>query len=74
MDNTLPLALDGYAWLPERRRRVGGAFHTRVMGQRAVGLAGPEAVRFFYTASPRRAHGTGGHAGPGAGWSAGSRG
>ena len=44
----MPLAVDGYAWLPERRRRVGGVFHTRVMGQRAVGLAGPEVVRFFY--------------------------
>jgi len=48
IDNTLPLVWDGYAWLPERRRRAGGVFHTRVMGQRAVGLAGPEAVRFFY--------------------------
>lgn len=39
----------GYAWLPGlRRRTVGPMVHTRVMGQRAVALRGPEAVRFFY--------------------------
>jgi fatty-acid peroxygenase len=48
-DDTLGLALNGYAWLPALWRRGGGvAVHTRVMGQRAVALRGPDAVRFFY--------------------------
>src|SRR3954447_4721147 len=43
------------------RRSVGslvalGAVHTRVMGQRAVGLRGPEAVRFFYDEAHVRRH------------------
>lgn len=30
LDNSLPLALDGYAWLPDRRRRAGGPLATRL--------------------------------------------
>lgn len=49
LDSTPALLLEGYAWLPDRRRRAGGrAVTARVMGQRAVGLSGPEAARFFY--------------------------
>ncbi|GAA0374723.1 hypothetical protein GCM10009530_26560 [Microbispora corallina] len=41
--------LEGYAWLPAlRRRSEGDVVHTRVMGQRAVALLGPDAARFFY--------------------------
>jgi fatty-acid peroxygenase len=48
-DDSVGLALNGYAWLPALWRRGGGvAVHTRVMGQRAVALRGPDAVRFFY--------------------------
>jgi len=49
MDETVAVALEGYGWLSARRRRSNdGAVDTRVMGQRALGLCGPEAVRFFY--------------------------
>jgi fatty-acid peroxygenase len=57
IDNTLPLVLEGYGWLPNRRRRAGGdAVHTRLLGQRAVGLGGPEAARFFYDEEHVRRH------------------
>jgi fatty-acid peroxygenase len=57
MDETLPLALNGYAWLPDRRRAANGApVVTRLMGQRAVGLCGPDAARFFYDESHVRRH------------------
>lgn len=49
LDTTLLLLLEGYAWLPARWREANGEIiHTRLMGQRAVVLRGPEAVRFFY--------------------------
>lgn len=49
VDSTLPLLLQGYAWLPDRRRRSGGApVRTRLLGKRAIALHGPAAVRFFY--------------------------
>ncbi|WP_229073068.1 cytochrome P450 [Actinoplanes sp. DH11] len=49
LDQTLAVALKGYAWLPDLRRRSGGApVRTRVMGQRAVGICGPAAAQFFY--------------------------
>src|SRR5690606_8713776 len=38
----------GYAWLPGLRRRARGDAAARVLGRRATGLGGPEAVRFFY--------------------------
>ncbi|MFF4083510.1 cytochrome P450 [Streptomyces sp. NPDC001777] len=48
-DSTLSLLLRGYAWLPDRRRRSGGApVRTRLLGKRVVALHGPAAVRFFY--------------------------
>ncbi|MEV4278017.1 cytochrome P450 [Actinoplanes xinjiangensis] len=49
LDQTLAVALKGYAWLPDLRRRVGGGpVRTRVMGQPAVGVCGAAAARFFY--------------------------
>lgn len=49
-DSALALMAQGYAWLPDRRRRSRGKpVHCRLMGKNAVALHGPEAVRFFYT-------------------------
>src|SRR4051794_37156033 len=58
VDDTLGLALGGYAWLPSLRRRAKGApaVHTRLLGQRAVALSGPDAVPFFYDEANVRRH------------------
>jgi fatty-acid peroxygenase len=49
LDETLPLLLEGYGWLPNRRRRSrGDVVQSRLMGQPVVGLCGPGAARFFY--------------------------
>ncbi|MBT2452370.1 cytochrome P450 [Streptomyces sp. ISL-43] len=50
IDSTVPLLVQGYGWLPDLRRRRGGAtvVRTRLAGRRAVVLHGPEAVEFFY--------------------------
>ena len=57
LDDTVGMALNGYAWLPSLWRRAGrAAVHTRVMGQRAVALRGPDAVRFFYDERHVRRH------------------
>ncbi|MBO3739763.1 cytochrome P450 [Actinoplanes flavus] len=49
LDQTLAVALKGYAWLPDLRRRAGGgAVRTRVLGRPAVGICGPSAAQFFY--------------------------
>lgn len=49
IDETVPALLTGYAWLPGLRSRSGsGVVHTRLLGQRAVALCGPDAARFFY--------------------------
>jgi fatty-acid peroxygenase len=48
-DSSLALLAKGYAWLPDRRRRTTSpVVRTRLMGQHAVALHGPDAVRFFY--------------------------
>ncbi|MFF5084314.1 cytochrome P450 [Actinoplanes sp. NPDC000266] len=48
-DQTLAFAAKGYAWLPDlRRRRHGRPVETRIGGQRAVAISGPDAARFFY--------------------------
>ena len=48
-DSSLALLAKGYTWLPDRRRRTTGpVVRTRLMGQHAVALHGPDAVRFFY--------------------------
>jgi fatty-acid peroxygenase len=59
LDDSLGLISQGYSWLPGRWRRAGsaGIVQTRLMGLRAVGLRGPEAVRFFYDESHVRRHG-----------------
>ncbi|MFH8492378.1 cytochrome P450 [Streptomyces longisporoflavus] len=52
LDNTLTLLSQGYAWLPDRRRRSRGKpVRSRLMGKNVVALHGPEAVRFFYDES-----------------------
>jgi fatty-acid peroxygenase len=57
VDSSLPVLLEGYGWLPNRRARTeSGIVHTRVLGQRAVGLCGPEAARFFYDEDHVRRH------------------
>jgi fatty-acid peroxygenase len=49
LDQTLPLLLKGYAWLPDLRRRTGGSLtRMRLMGRPAFGIEGPHATRFFY--------------------------
>lgn len=49
LDSSLAVLAQGYAWLPDRRRRTTAPLvRARVMGQHAVALHGPEAVRFFY--------------------------
>ncbi|QDQ10113.1 cytochrome P450 [Streptomyces spectabilis] len=48
-DHTLPLLVQGYAWLPDLSRRRGpGPVRTRLLGKPAVALRGPAAVGFFY--------------------------
>jgi fatty-acid peroxygenase len=58
LDDTLGLALAGYAWLPALRRRSAGAAvpSTRLFGKRTVALLGPDAVPFFYDESHVRRH------------------
>ncbi|MER7890141.1 cytochrome P450 [Micromonospora sp. NPDC094482] len=58
LDNALPLALEGYAWLPNRLRRADAdVLRTRLLGLRAVALHGPAAARFFYDERNVRRHG-----------------
>jgi fatty-acid peroxygenase len=58
LDNTIPLAVQRYAWLPNLRRRAHtDAVPMRLLGRRAVALRGPEAARFFYDESHVRRHG-----------------
>jgi fatty-acid peroxygenase len=57
VDSSLSVLLEGYNWLPARRARsASGVAHTRVLGQRAVGLCGPDAARFFYDEDHVRRH------------------
>src|SRR4051794_7334695 len=58
LDRTLPLALKGYAWLPDLRRAARDRpVRMRVLGQPAVGICGPEATRFFYDEDHLERHG-----------------
>jgi fatty-acid peroxygenase len=53
----MSVLLEGYNWLPARRARsASGVAHSRVLGQRAVGLCGPDAARFFYDEDHIRRH------------------
>ncbi|MBF9132614.1 cytochrome P450 [Plantactinospora sp. S1510] len=57
-DQSLRLAVQGYGWLPNLRRRYGTeTVQVRLLGQPAVGLYGPDAARFFYDEEHIRRHG-----------------
>ncbi|MGX1480171.1 UNVERIFIED_CONTAM: fatty-acid peroxygenase [Streptomyces canus] len=48
-DSSLALLAKGYTWLPDRRLHTSAPLvRARLMGQPAVALHGPEAVRYFY--------------------------
>jgi fatty-acid peroxygenase len=50
--------LQGYGWLPNRRRRAGDyVVETRVLGRRVTALCGPDAARFFYDEANIQRHG-----------------
>lgn len=58
VDNTLPLLIEGYGWMPNRRRRTDrSVVESRLMGRRAIGLCGPAAARFFYDEDHVQRHG-----------------
>ncbi|MFC8194604.1 cytochrome P450 [Streptomyces sp. NPDC057298] len=49
IDSSPALLAQGYGWLPGRWQRTDGpVVRARLMGQHAVALRGPQAVRFFY--------------------------
>ncbi|UQU63707.1 hypothetical protein COUCH_32715 [Couchioplanes caeruleus] len=49
VDQSVPAAIKGYAWLPDLRRAAGELpVPMRVMGRPAVGVCGTEATEFFY--------------------------
>jgi fatty-acid peroxygenase len=57
-DSTFALARQGYAWLPNLRRKIGGGtVNMRLLGRPAVGLCGPAATRFFYDEGNIHRHG-----------------
>ncbi|MFC0107654.1 hypothetical protein [Kibdelosporangium aridum] len=57
-DQSLQVMVEGYGWMPNLRRRTGrDVVRTRVMGQRAVGLCGPQAAQFFYDEKHVQRHG-----------------
>ncbi|MGW5421763.1 cytochrome P450 [Streptomyces sp. NPDC003943] len=58
-DNTLPLLVKGYTWLPgvSRRQDADGLVKTRLMGRPVRVLRGPELVAFFYDESHARRNG-----------------
>jgi fatty-acid peroxygenase len=57
LDQTLIAGIKGYAFLPDlRRRHHDRPVHLRVLGQRAVAVCGPDAVRFFYDESHLERH------------------
>ncbi|MEU4239891.1 cytochrome P450 [Actinoplanes sp. NPDC026619] len=58
LDQTLALAIKGYAWLPDLRRRThGGPAPIRLLGKPAVAIGGPAAAQFFYAAGNVERHG-----------------
>lgn len=59
LDQTALLLVKGYAWLPDLRRKAPGPLaRTRLFGRHAVGMCGPEAVRFLYDEGKVRRRGT----------------
>jgi fatty-acid peroxygenase len=50
--------VEGYGWLPNRRRRTSdGVVETRLLGKRVTALCGPDAARFFYDEANIHRHG-----------------
>ncbi|MBU6534747.1 cytochrome P450 [Streptomyces sp. NPDC057245] len=57
-DRTLPLLVEGYAWLPNRMRESAGhVVRTRLLGKPALAVRGPAAVRLFYDETHVHRHG-----------------
>ena len=56
-EDSIALATQGYGWLPNRRRRRGDTFRTRLGGLPVVALCGPDAGPFFYDERTVRRHG-----------------
>jgi fatty-acid peroxygenase len=58
LDQTLAIAIKGYAWLPDLRRGTHGQpAPTRLLGRPAVAIGGPAAARFFYQGGNIERHG-----------------
>ncbi|BCB90323.1 cytochrome P450 [Phytohabitans suffuscus] len=50
--------LEGYGWLPNRRRRTADVVvRTHLLGRRVTALSGPDAARFFYDQDNVHRHG-----------------
>lgn len=60
LDNTLSMMKDGYLYISNRRERFGrDMFETRLLGgQKAICIAGEEAVKIFYDESKLKRNGT----------------
>ena len=57
-EQSLALAIKGYAWLPDLRRRSHGEpVPMRLLGRPAVAIGGPTAARFFYETGTVERHG-----------------
>ncbi|MFC0438325.1 cytochrome P450 [Kutzneria buriramensis] len=56
VDETVSLLTEGYAWLPDRRRRT-PTVRTRLLGRRAWCIGGVGAARYFYDEENVRRHG-----------------
>ena len=57
LDQSLAIAIKGYAWLPDlRRRHQGRPVALRLLGRRAIAIGGPAAARFFYDAANVERH------------------
>jgi fatty-acid peroxygenase len=49
IDQAPGVAIKGYAWLPDLRRRAHGRpVRVRLTGRWAIGISGPDAAAFFY--------------------------
>lgn len=49
LDNTLTMLLEGYHYIPNRRRRFqSDIFQTRLLGQKVICMGGEEAAEIFY--------------------------
>ena len=49
IDNTIDLMNEGFNFIPDRREKLGSdIFETRLIGQKAICIAGEEAAEIFY--------------------------